>query len=74
MKKGDDAFRTFLNDTIEKAYESGAWKKAFDKTVGEAGEKAPEPPDVDRYTSGSASGATTTTAAGAATTTTTAKP
>jgi glutamate transport system substrate-binding protein len=73
MKKGDDAFRTFLNDTIEKAYESGAWKKAFDATVGEAGEKAPEPPDVDRYTSGAASGATTT-AAGGATTTTTAKP
>ena len=72
LKKGDDAFRTFLNDTIEKAYESGAWKKAFDATVGEAGEKAPEPPDVDRYTSGgAASGGATTTGAS---TTTTAKP
>jgi glutamate transport system substrate-binding protein len=61
IKKGDDAFRTFLNDTIEAAYKSGAWKKAFDATVGTSGEKAPEPPKVDRYT-GTPPAPTTTTA------------
>ncbi|HUP87142.1 MAG TPA: glutamate ABC transporter substrate-binding protein [Acidimicrobiales bacterium] len=71
MKKGDDAFRTFVNDTIEKAYRDGSWKKAFDATVGASGEKAPAPPKVDRYTGTPA--APTTSAAGA-TTTTTAKP
>ncbi len=60
VKKGDDAFRNFINDTIAAAYKSGAWKKAFDSTVGQSGEKAPTPPPVDRYTSGAA--ATTTTA------------
>jgi glutamate transport system substrate-binding protein len=68
VKKGDDAFRTFINDTIDAAYKSGAWKAAFDKTVGTAGEKAPEPPKVDRYT-GTPPAPTTTVAP-----TTTAKP
>ena len=71
-KKGDDDFRDFVNDTIEEAYESGAWEEAFEATVGTAGEKAPEPPKVDRYTG--TPPAPTTTAAGAASTTTTAKP
>ena len=75
MKKGDDAFRTFINDTIEDIYEDGSWKEAFDATVGTSGEKAPTPPKVDRYTSTAATGATTTTtAAGGSTTTSTAKP
>ncbi|CAN5843825.1 N/A [soil metagenome] len=51
VTKGDDDFRDFLNDVIEEAYESGAWEEAFDSTVGEAGVEAPEPPEVDRYTS-----------------------
>jgi glutamate transport system substrate-binding protein len=50
LKKGDDDFRDFLNDVLEEIYKSGEWKEAFDKTVGTAGEKAPEPPAVDRYT------------------------
>jgi glutamate transport system substrate-binding protein len=66
LKKGDDKFRDFINDVIEKAYEDGSWKKAFEATVGTSGEKAPEPPDVDRYT--------VTPPAPATTTTTTAKP
>jgi glutamate transport system substrate-binding protein len=63
VKKGDDAFRTFINDTIEAAYKSGAWKKAFDATVGTSGEKAPEPPKVDRYTGTPPAPTTTTTTA-----------
>ncbi len=62
LKKGDQAFRDFLNDTLEEAYESGEWEEAFERTVGEAGVDAPEPPPVDRYTStGTASPAPTPT-------------
>ncbi|HVL50952.1 MAG TPA: glutamate ABC transporter substrate-binding protein [Actinomycetota bacterium] len=65
ITKGDDAFRDFLNDTIEAAYEDGSWEEAFDATVGQAGVDAPEPPEVDRYTStGEASPAPTPTPTG----------
>ena len=50
LKKGDDEFRDFINDVLEEIYESGEWEEAFDRTVGTAGEEAPEPPPVDRYT------------------------
>jgi glutamate transport system substrate-binding protein len=46
---GDDAFRAFLNDTVEESFEDGTWKEAFDATLGASGSKAPEPPAVDRY-------------------------
>ncbi|HYI62546.1 MAG TPA: glutamate ABC transporter substrate-binding protein [Acidimicrobiales bacterium] len=49
LKKGDDDFRTFLNDVIEGAYEDGSWESAFDATLGASGVEAPEPPEVDRY-------------------------
>lgn len=49
LKKGDDAFRSFLNDTIEASYKDGSWKKAFQATLGKSGVSAPEPPKVDRY-------------------------
>lgn len=51
ITKGDQAFRDFLNDTLEEAYENGSWEEAFDSTVGQAGVEAPEPPAVDRYSS-----------------------
>jgi len=51
IKKGDDAFRSFLNDRLEAAYKDGSWRAAFDRTVGGAGVAAPNPPSVDRYTS-----------------------
>ncbi len=48
----DDDFRDFINDVLEDAYESGAWADAYDSTIGQInGTEAPEPPDVDRYTS-----------------------
>ncbi len=49
LKKGDQAFRDFLNDTLEKAYEDGRWRDALEKTVGQVQEELPEPPAVDRY-------------------------
>jgi glutamate transport system substrate-binding protein len=67
LKKGDDAFRDFINDVLEEIYENGEWKEAFEGTVGEAGVEAPTPPPVNRYTSGM----TGTTSAGAGGTATT---
>ena len=63
LTKGDQEFRDFLNDTLEELYESGDWAEAFEATLGQIGLKTPEPPEVDRYTSGAAAAPTTTTTA-----------
>ena len=49
LKRGDDAFRTFLNDRLEEIVESGEWEDAFEATVGQVISEVPEPPAVDRY-------------------------
>ena len=49
LKKGDQAFRDFLNDTLEAAYEDGRWETALKDTVGAVQEELPTPPAVDRY-------------------------
>jgi glutamate transport system substrate-binding protein len=49
VKKDDAGFRTFINDTLEKAYKDGSWKKAWDDTAGKTGQAAPTPPAVNRY-------------------------
>lgn len=49
LAKGDDEFRTFLNDTLEESFEDESWKEAFDNTLGASGVEAPDPPEVDRY-------------------------
>ena len=50
LAKGDDEFRTFINDVLEEAMEDGRWAEAWDRTAGAiTGEEAPEPPAVDRY-------------------------
>lgn len=64
MKKGDDALRTFVNDTLEDLFESGDWAEAFESTLGAIGLDTPEAPEVDRYDSGAVAASTTTTAAG----------
>ncbi len=51
LKKGDQAFRDFVNDTLEKAFEDGRWAKAWESTAGKVAGATPEPPTVDRYTS-----------------------
>jgi len=50
VKKGDDAFRTFINDRLEEIFKNGDWAKAYESTLGKIGLKTPEPPKVDRYT------------------------
>ena len=50
LKKGDDAFRNFLNDRLEEIFESGEWEEAWRATVGKVLTDVPEPPQVDRYT------------------------
>src|SRR3712207_3621223 len=50
LAKGDDEFRTFVNDVLEESFEDGRWADAWDRTAGAiTGEEAPEPPTVDRY-------------------------
>ncbi|MGY1608993.1 MULTISPECIES: glutamate ABC transporter substrate-binding protein [unclassified Geodermatophilus] len=50
LPKGDEEFRTFVNDVLEEAFEDGRWAEAWDRTAGSiTGEEAPEPPTVDRY-------------------------
>ncbi len=51
LKKGDQAFRDYINDFLEKIYEDGRWEKALKDTVGKVQTELPGPPDVDRYTS-----------------------
>ncbi|SDN10045.1 amino acid ABC transporter substrate-binding protein, PAAT family [Geodermatophilus siccatus] len=50
LAKGDDEFRTYINDTLEQSFEDGSWAAAWDRTAGAiTGEPAPEPPTIDRY-------------------------
>ncbi|PYF99860.1 amino acid ABC transporter substrate-binding protein, PAAT family [Georgenia satyanarayanai] len=48
LAKGDDEFRTFINDVLEEAYDDGRWAEAWENTAG-AVLDTPEPPEVDRY-------------------------
>jgi glutamate transport system substrate-binding protein len=71
LKKGDDAFRTFLNDRLDAIFASGEWKAAYERTLGKLGLPTPAPPKVDRYaSSGTATTAAATTTTTRATTTT----
>ncbi|MDI6097527.1 glutamate ABC transporter substrate-binding protein [Actinoplanes sp. NEAU-A12] len=49
VKLEDKAFRTFINDTLEKAYADGSWKKAWDGTAGKFGAELGAAPTVNRY-------------------------
>lgn len=49
LKKGDTAFRTFLNDQLDRIVRDGTWKRLFEATVATGGVDTPEPPPVDRY-------------------------
>ncbi len=49
LEKGDDEFRTFINDRLEEIYENGEWADAYERTVGQVDDEVPEPPAVDRY-------------------------
>jgi glutamate transport system substrate-binding protein len=49
IKKDDKAFRDFVNDALQKAFDNGDWKKAYDATLGKSGSSAPQPPALERY-------------------------
>ena len=49
VKKGDTQFRTFINDTLEKAFQDGRWLAAWDATAGKVATETPTPPAIDRY-------------------------
>lgn len=70
VKKGDDAFREFLNTRLEEIYKSGEWAKAYEATLGKLGLATPQPPPVNRYPSTGTSTSLATTTSTAATTTT----
>jgi glutamate transport system substrate-binding protein len=49
LKKGDTAFRNFINDTLQKAFDDGRWLAAWDATAGKVATDKPTPPAIDRY-------------------------
>jgi glutamate transport system substrate-binding protein len=49
VKKGDTAFRTFLNDTLEKIFADGRYAKAWADTAGKYDPTPPKTPTVNRY-------------------------
>jgi len=67
LKKGDDVFRAFLNDRLEKVESDGQWAKAFSATLGKLGLAVPTPPPIDRY---GTAGASSTTSSSSSTTST----
>ncbi|MGE0218928.1 glutamate ABC transporter substrate-binding protein [Mycolicibacterium sp.] len=48
LKKDDAELQTKINDALQKMFDSGAWKEAFDKNLGPAGITAPAPPTLDQ--------------------------
>lgn len=44
VKQGDSAFCAFINTTLQKAFDDGSWKKAWDDTAGTVAGPAPSPP------------------------------
>ena len=49
LKKDDNDFRAFVNDSLQKLYDNGEWKKAFEASLGKVGVSTPEPPAINRY-------------------------
>jgi glutamate transport system substrate-binding protein len=51
LKKGDDDFRDFINDVLEKIAADGRYAQAWTSTAGEFDPTVPEMPEVNRYSS-----------------------
>lgn len=49
VKKGDSAFRTFINETLEKIYADGRYEQAWKDTAGKFDPTVPKGPPVDKY-------------------------
>jgi len=48
LKKDDKELLTKVNDALTKMIADGAWKAAFEKNLGPAGIKTPEPPAIEK--------------------------
>jgi glutamate transport system substrate-binding protein len=48
LKKGDTAFKNFINDTLEKAFQDGSYKKAWEDTAGKNDTSELKIPTIDR--------------------------
>lgn len=48
LAKGDDQFRSWINDVLEESFEDGRWVEAWESTAGEV-LPTPTPPTVNRY-------------------------
>jgi len=49
VKKGDDGFRAFINDLLERITEDGRYAKAWTDTAGKLDATMPEAPGINRY-------------------------
>ncbi|MGA8115231.1 MAG: transporter substrate-binding domain-containing protein [Actinocatenispora sp.] len=49
VSKDANDLRGFVNDSLDKSFKDGSWKKAYDNTLGKSGSDAPQPPTLDRY-------------------------
>jgi glutamate transport system substrate-binding protein len=50
LKKGDKAFRDFVNDQLQKSFDNGGWAKAYADTIGsKTGAQVPAAPALNRY-------------------------
>ncbi|GGQ58933.1 glutamate ABC transporter substrate-binding protein [Couchioplanes azureus] len=49
VKKGDDQFRNFINDTIEASFGDGSYRRAWKYTAGKYDQSGPTIPTIDRY-------------------------
>ncbi|MER5454218.1 glutamate ABC transporter substrate-binding protein [Micromonospora sp. NPDC002389] len=49
LKKGDNDFRTFLNDTLEASFTDGRYLEAWKNTAGKVDSADPKIPTVNRY-------------------------
>jgi glutamate transport system substrate-binding protein len=49
VKKGDTAFRGFINDVLAKAEQDGRWLQAWSSTAGKVAPGQPTAPPIDRY-------------------------
>jgi len=63
LARGDETFRSFLNDQLDAMVRRGDWTRAFSETLGQLGLKTPPPPAVDRYRGTPAAAVTTSTVA-----------
>jgi glutamate transport system substrate-binding protein len=49
VKKGDNDFRNFINDALEKSFKDGSYTKAWKQTAGKFDPADPKIPTINRY-------------------------